>query len=110
VPYQVAITSRQPTERNSTIIPAEPRSFVHAGITARQLQVLYWVQEGKSSGDIACILGLSTRTVEHHIEKVCKRLGVRTRVQAILKALDMKLIAPAEGGGYPASVGIHTRF
>ncbi len=93
-------------------IPAtpEPRSFVHGSITARQLQVLSWVQEGKSSGDIASILGLSTRTVEHHIEKICRRLGVRTRLQAALKARDMRLISPANGQGYLPSEGTPTSF
>jgi DNA-binding CsgD family transcriptional regulator len=85
----------------------EPRSFgpnadthqftqppVPLPITGRQLQCLAWVQEGKSASDIGVILGISGRTVEHHIMKVCGALGVKTRVQAVIKARDLGLFGP----------------
>lgn len=62
-------------------------------ITDRQLQCLAWVQEGKSASDIGGILGISSRTVEGHLSKVCAHLNVRTRFQAVLKALDLGLLA-----------------
>lgn len=81
---------------------AEPRSFHPAHgddrpfasrlITERQLECLSWVQEGKSASDIGCILGLSGRTVEKHIIKVCGHLGVKTRVQAVVRARELGLI------------------
>ena len=61
-------------------------------LTQRQLECLAWVQEGKSASDIGGILGISQRTVEHHILKVCESLGVRTRLQAVLKARELGLI------------------
>lgn len=65
-------------------------------ITARQLQCLSWVQEGKSASDIGGILGISGRTVEGHLSKICLHLGVRTRFQAVLKALDLGLLTRSE--------------
>jgi DNA-binding CsgD family transcriptional regulator len=62
-------------------------------ITDRQLECLAWVQEGKSATDIGGILGLSGRTVEKHIIKVCGHLGVKTRVQAVVRARELGLIA-----------------
>ncbi|OYX36583.1 MAG: hypothetical protein B7Y99_01020 [Caulobacterales bacterium 32-69-10] len=61
-------------------------------MTARQLECLHWVQQGKSATDIGGILGISGRTVEGHLQKVCNHLGVRTRFQAVLKARDLGLI------------------
>jgi DNA-binding CsgD family transcriptional regulator len=61
-------------------------------ITERQLECLAWVQEGKSATDIGAILGLSGRTVEKHIIKVCGHLGVKTRVQAVVRARELGLI------------------
>ncbi len=61
-------------------------------ITERQLQCLAWVQEGKSATDIGGILGLSGRTVEKHIIKVCGHLGVKTRIQAVVRARELGLI------------------
>jgi DNA-binding CsgD family transcriptional regulator len=62
-------------------------------ITDRQLQCLAWVQEGKSATDIGGILGLSGRTVEKHIIKICGHLGVKTRVQAVVRARELGLIS-----------------
>lgn len=58
-------------------------------ITERQLECLAWTQEGKSATDIGMILGISGRTVEGHLAKVCEHLGVRTRIQAVIKAKDL---------------------
>lgn len=74
----------------------ERRSFLTEGITYRQMQCLIWVQEGKSAADIGGILGISGRTVEKHIRKLCDALGVRTRLQAVLKARDLGLFGPPE--------------
>jgi len=63
-------------------------------ITERQLQCLSWVQAGKSASDIGDILGLSGRTVEKHLIKLCGHLGVKTRVQAVVRARELGLIGP----------------
>lgn len=63
-------------------------------ITARQIECLAWVQEGKSASDIGGILGISSRTVEGHLLKVCDHLAVKTRLQAVLKARELGLIGP----------------
>lgn len=82
----------------------EPRSFrPHPDaddstrlITPRQLQCLAWVQEGKSATDIGGILGLSGRTVEGHLIKLCGHLGVKTRVQAVVRARELGLIGQSQ--------------
>jgi DNA-binding CsgD family transcriptional regulator len=58
----------------------------------RQVECLYWAQEGKSAGDIGQILGISGRTVDYHIAKACAALGVRTRMQAVVRARDLGLL------------------
>ena len=61
-------------------------------LSRRQVQCLYWVQEGKSAADIGVILGLSPRTVEEYLAKVCDKLGVRRRVQAVVSARRLGLL------------------
>lgn len=88
--YQLHPPSRSfaPRDPNETeILPLATRH-----ITDRQLQCLAWVQEGKSATDIGCIMGLSGRTVEKHIIKICGHLGVKTRVQAVVRARELGLI------------------
>jgi LuxR family transcriptional regulator of spore coat protein len=61
-------------------------------LSPRQLVCIRLVGEGKSSAEIAHILGLSARTVDQHIAIACKRLCVRRRVQAVARALGCGLI------------------
>jgi DNA-binding CsgD family transcriptional regulator len=61
-------------------------------LSRRQVQCLYWVQEGKSASDIGAILGLSPRTVEEYLAKACDKLGVRRRIQAVVRAHRMGLL------------------
>ncbi|THD60594.1 helix-turn-helix transcriptional regulator [Phenylobacterium sp.] len=62
-------------------------------LSRRQTECLYWVQEGKSAADIGLILGLSPRTVEEYLAKACEKLGVRTRIQAVIRAHRLGLLA-----------------
>lgn len=71
---------------------ASPRPNALRRLTLRQLECFYWVQQGKSASVIGEILGLSSRTVEGHIAKVCEILGVRTRIQAVLKLRELGLL------------------
>lgn len=66
----------------------------------RQIECLYWAQQGKSAPDIGQILGLSGRTVDYHIAKACAVLGVRTRVQAVVRARDLGLLGAFTSSPY----------
>lgn len=55
-------------------------------LTKRQREVLEWVGEGKTSADIATIMGLSAPTVEKHLRLARETLGVETTAHALIKA------------------------
>jgi DNA-binding CsgD family transcriptional regulator len=55
-------------------------------LSTRELEVLRWVRDGKSSWDIGAILGISEETVSLHAKNINKKLGVRSRMQAVLLA------------------------
>ena len=63
-----------------------------AGLTARELEVLTLLAEGLAPDDIAVRLYISTRTVGTHIENVFRKLGVRTRAQAVAFAFREGLV------------------
>jgi DNA-binding CsgD family transcriptional regulator len=56
-------------------------------LTKRELEVLHWLGEAKSNGEIAVILGISAHTVKHHLEKIYAKLGVENRHAAMLLVL-----------------------
>lgn len=62
-------------------------------LTRRERQCLELAAAGKSDWAISRILGLSEHTVHRHIELARKRLGVATRVQAIIRALQLRQIS-----------------
>ncbi len=58
-------------------------------ITPRQVEVLSWVRDGKTNDEIAAILGLSKLTVKNHLRNAMKKLVVRSRGQAVAKAIAL---------------------
>jgi LuxR family quorum-sensing system transcriptional regulator CciR len=65
-----------------------------ASLSPREQECLQWVCRGKSSADIGVILTLSPRTVDSYLEKVCSKLRVRTRIEAVAAAVRLGLIDP----------------
>jgi DNA-binding response OmpR family regulator len=60
----------------------------------REIETLTWVARGKTSADIAKIIGLSKRTVDFHLDSARVKLGAATRTEAALKAAIGRLIEP----------------
>ena len=63
-------------------------------LNEREAQSLTWSARGKTSSEIATILGLAKRTVDFHIENACRKLNVSTRTEAVVKAASGRLIQP----------------
>ena len=53
----------------------------------REVDTLTWAARGKTSAEIAQIMGLSKRTVDFHIDNAREKLGASTRVEAVTMAL-----------------------
>lgn len=60
----------------------------------REKEVLTWSARGKTSLEIALILGLSKRTVDFHMDNARNKLGVATRIEAAIRASSLGLITP----------------
>jgi DNA-binding response OmpR family regulator len=63
-------------------------------LNEREVEVLTWVARGKTSMEIAKILGLTKRTIDFHIENARGKLGAATRTEAVIKAATGRLIEP----------------
>ena len=59
--------------------------------TTREAEVFCWVAQGKTNAEIGLILSMSRRTVEKHLEHVYRKLGVGTRLAAVLLVLAKNL-------------------
>jgi DNA-binding CsgD family transcriptional regulator len=63
-----------------------------AGLSDREIEVVRWTSEGKTSTEIAIILGLSAHTVNTYIAIALRKLGVVNRAQMVASALRRGLI------------------
>jgi len=63
--------------------------LLQLNLTPRVAEVLLWVAQGKTNGDIAAILGISESTVKKHMLEIFQNLGVETRSAATLRALEV---------------------
>ncbi|HKQ14531.1 MAG TPA: LuxR C-terminal-related transcriptional regulator [Steroidobacteraceae bacterium] len=78
-------------------IEQRPRGFEElaeraAGVllTPRELDVLAAIGAGSSNKAIARDLGISLHTVKFHIESLFRKLGARTRAEAVAKGLERR--------------------
>lgn len=62
-------------------------------LTKREADCLCWVARGKSDWEIGEILSIGESTVHSYIESAKRKLGVSTRIQAVVHALQDGLIA-----------------
>jgi DNA-binding CsgD family transcriptional regulator len=63
-----------------------------AGLTARQIEVLGLVVDGRTNAEIADELVVSLRTAEHHVAAVLAKLGASSRREAARRADDLGLV------------------
>jgi DNA-binding NarL/FixJ family response regulator len=63
-----------------------------ANLSARELEVLSLMAEGKSNHEIAEALVISPSTVHNHISSILMKLQVENRVQAAVRAIRDRLI------------------
>ena len=61
------------------------------GLTDRELEVLATLAAGDSNKTMARKLGISPHTVKTHVARVCDKLGVQRRGQAVDKARFLDL-------------------
>ena len=67
-----------------------PESDVRALLTPRELEVLAAIADGHTNKAIARRLDISLHTVKFHVESVFRKLGARTRTEAVAKASERR--------------------
>jgi DNA-binding NarL/FixJ family response regulator len=72
----------------------EPLSPYEIGLTPRESHVVALIAAGAPNKEIARRLGLSMNTVKSHIRTAYRAMGVSSRTQAVLWAVDHGITAP----------------
>ncbi len=69
-----------------------PFSARRRALTSRQRESLEWIADGKTSQDVALLMGVSAAMVEKHLRLARETLDVDTTAQAVAKAALMNQI------------------
>ena len=62
-----------------------PRDVAGPALSPREREVAALVAEGRTNGLIAAALGLATRTVDTHVARILKKLGVASRAEVVAR-------------------------
>jgi DNA-binding NarL/FixJ family response regulator len=85
--------SREPRPLSGpvTIVTREPASGPNA-LSAREVEVLHLVAQGRSNRDVGENLGLSALTVKSHLARIARKLGTGDRAEMVVLAMRAGLI------------------
>jgi DNA-binding CsgD family transcriptional regulator len=70
----------------------QKKAAVTPTLSAREIAILQWLQEGKTNWEIAAIEGRSVLTVKNQVRSILVKLRVNNRAQAVAKAISLKMI------------------
>lgn len=84
--YRNAIAHSRAREQASPISKAV---LVAHGLTKREAEVLRLIAIGGSNRDVGSHLGVSSRTVQKHLERIFRKLDVTTRSEAAARAWEL---------------------
>ena len=70
-------------------------------LSAREREILVGLARGRTNRELAGDLIVSEATVKTHVSNLLTKLGVRSRVQAVVLAYEAGVIRPGERGDLP---------
>ena len=86
--------TRRLLDQFASAAPARAGDPVLAELTPRERDVLLGIAAGRSNADIAAHLHLEESTVKSHVGRMLAKLGLTSRVQAVIFAYETGLVAP----------------
>jgi DNA-binding NarL/FixJ family response regulator len=104
--YLSPATARRVLEEFLAIHAGPEARRVLEDLTDQEIEILRLLAYGLSNAEIGRVLYLSESTVKTHLTHIFRKLDVRDRVQAVIRAYDAGLVRPGvrPASGAPAEI------
>ncbi|WP_040163203.1 response regulator [Nigerium massiliense] len=74
-------------------VEAEP---VDVGLTPREIELLGWLAQGLTNSQIGSQMYVSEGSVKQYLSHIGDKLGVKSRTQILVKAIQLNIVDPRE--------------
>jgi DNA-binding NarL/FixJ family response regulator len=91
------VVTRRLIERYLQAPPPAQGPDPAADLSPREREVWQLLAQGLSNTEIAAALVVTEATVKAHVTRLLAKLGVRDRVQAVVRAYESGLVRPGRG-------------
>ena len=88
----VALFAKAIARQRKVVTDRQAQEKLLAKFTPRELDVLRLLAEGHDTGAVAGLLGIAPHTVEWHVRHLIEKLGVHSKLQAVIVAARLGLI------------------
>jgi DNA-binding NarL/FixJ family response regulator len=82
----------------TTAPPSRPVPAAIGALSAREREILVGLARGRTNRELADDLIVSEATVKTHVSSLLSKLGVRSRVQAVVLAYETGVVRPGDRG------------
>ncbi|WP_323145079.1 autoinducer binding domain-containing protein [Massilia phyllosphaerae] len=65
---------------------------IESPLTAREVEVLRWTADGKTSSEVGQIMNITERTVNFHVNNSLEKLGAVNKTACVIKAAMLRLL------------------
>ena len=84
--------SQSVSEALERLLSDDLSSMPELSLTTREVEVLRWTANGKTSKEIAIILGVTESTVNFHLKNIIAKMNVSNKLSAAIKATALNLL------------------
>lgn len=77
---------------HNDVVANDDRPIELVKLSRREKEVLKWAAVGKTAWETAQIVGITERTVTHHLNNACLKLKVSNKTHAVVKAIQLRQI------------------
>lgn len=73
------------------------KTNISSPLTAREMDIVHWIKEGKTNWEISTILNISERTVKFHLDNIKEKLGAVSKTHAVAIMMEHEYEHEQEG-------------